>query len=334
MLEEPVLRVLAGAPTGVVAAEAAYDAGLLLAGVEAYLAAGGRALASQDTVRWKYWRIEVTGDAADARRLVADLAPLLDHLTRDGSTGQWWFLVKDDGTPHVRLRLLGREPGLSDRAAPAIESELAAACRSGRLRGWCTVPYEPEVALFGGPEGMRLSHALLHRDSRAAARWLAAGHARTEEASVVAIRGLLVGAELDIFEQGDVWARVASQRPLAPGRPAPGPGAIGWLYAAGPDELRALLGDGEAYGAAVDWAVELHRSGEELAAAARRGDLGRGLRAILATHVIFHWNRAGLSAAAQASLAHRLAGWIFDDERGPLVRPSGGESGPPPAEGW
>lgn len=273
------------------------------------------------TARWESWRIEVAGDVAAARRLVAaGLAPLLDRLTRRGSADRWWFLVKDDGVPHVRLRLLGREPGLTARTAPAIEAALASLRRAGRVRRWCTVPYEPEVILFGGPEGTRLSHVLLHRDSRAAARWLAGGHARIEEASVIAIRALLAGAELDIFEQGDVWARVASQRPaVADRRGARAGAATGRLYLAGPDEVRALLGTGEAYAALEDWAVDLHRSGQELAAAARRGELGRGLRAILATHVIFHWNRLGLPAAAQAALAGRVAAWIFDDDHGPLA---------------
>src|SRR5438477_621770 len=145
--------------------------------------------------RWECWRIEVPEDVAAARRLVAvELAPLLDRLTAEGAAEHWWFLVKHDGAPHVRLRLL-----------------------------------------------------------------------------------------------------------------APGPAL------AGPDEVRDLLGDGAAYAVLEDWTVELARSGGELAAAARRGELRRGLRAILATHVVFHWNRLGLSGAVQAGLAHLVAGWIFDE---------------------
>jgi thiopeptide-type bacteriocin biosynthesis protein len=327
-LEERVLRVLGGAPPRVVAEEAGLDPGLLRAGAEAYRAAGRQALTLLDETRWEYWRIEVP-EAASARHLVAtQLAPLLDRLTREGSVDHWWFLVKHDGAPHVRLRLLAGEPALTGRAAPAIEGALEAQRRSGRVSGWRTVPYEPETALFGGGEGMRLSHSLLHRDSRAACRWLGGERAHTEEASFIAIRGLLTGAELDVFEQGDVWSRVASHRPMPADRLGPALArngdAVGRLYAARADDVRELLGDGAAYRVLEDWTVELGRSGRALAAAARRGGLRRGLRAILATHVVFHWNRLGLSGAVQAGLAHLVAGWIFDQDHGPLQGDGGG----------
>ena len=44
-----------------------------------------------------------------------------------------------------------------------------------------------------------------------------------------------------------------------------------------------------------------------LGAAASAGTLGRGLRAVLAQTVIFHWNRLGLSAITQAVLTHAAA---------------------------
>jgi thiopeptide-type bacteriocin biosynthesis protein len=272
---------------------------------------------------WDSWRVEVP-DAASGRRLVATrLAPLLERLTAVGSTDGWWFLVKHDEAPHVRLRVLGREAAPAGRPAPAIEAELERLRSSGGVSRWCTTPYEPETALFGGVAGLRLSHTLLHRDSRAACRWLASERARTEEASVIAVRGLLAGAELDVFEQGDVWSRVAGHRPMPADRLGPALArnreAVGRLYLARADEVRELLGDDAAYDVLQDWAVDLRRSGRELAAAARRGELRRGLRAILATHVVFHWNRLGLPGAVQSGLAHLVAGWIFDDERGPLA---------------
>src|SRR5437016_4523268 len=259
-LEEPVLRALTGASLRGTE-DASLDPALLRAAAEAYGAAGRRALALLDATRWEYWRIEVQEGAAAARHLVAtELAPLLDRLTAEGSADQWWFLVKHDGTPHVRLRLLGPGPALTGRAVPAVEAALEALRESGRVSRWCTVTYEPETALFGGCEGTRLSHALLHRASRAACRWLGGDRARSEEASVIVIRALLTGAELDVFEQGDVWSRVASHRPLAADHRSPALArnreAVGRLYLARPDAVRDLLDDGAAYEVLEGWAVE------------------------------------------------------------------------------
>ena len=279
----------------------------------------GAATAVGSGARWRSWRIEVP-DVGFGRRLVAaELAPLLERLNRNGSVRRWWFLVKHDGAAHVRLRLLPADAagGVTD----AVEAALDVHREAGRVQRWCAVPYEPETVLFGGLVGIDLAHDLMHRDSVAAARWLAEERDHTQEASVIAIRALLTGADLDVFEQGDVWSRVADHRPIDAGRLEPvlarNLDAVGRLYLAPTDEVRELVGAG-AWEVLDAWAVELHRSGRELAAAARAGQLGRGQRAILATFVVFHWNRLGLSAAVQAGLAHLVASWIFHDDRGPL----------------
>ena len=44
-------------------------------------------------------------------------------------------------------------------------------------------------------------------------------------------------------------------------------------------------------------------AGRSLAEAVRLGTLDRGLRQVLSYHVIFHWNRLGLSLRAQSALA-------------------------------
>jgi len=61
---------------------------------------------------------------------------------------------------------------------------------------------------------------------------------------VIAIRALLMGADLDVFEQGDVWSRVADQRPIDAGRLEPvvarNLDAVGRLYLAPAGEVREL----------------------------------------------------------------------------------------------
>ena len=42
------------------------------------------------------------------------------------------------------------------------------------------------------------------------------------------------------------------------------------------------------------------------------GTLDRGLRDVLAHHVIFHWNRLGLPASTQATLARSAQAAVMD----------------------
>jgi len=57
----------------------------------------------------------------------------------------------------------------------------------------------------------------------------------------------------------------------------------------------------------ADWRCAFEEAGKHFADAASSGALTRGLRAVLAQVVIFHWNRLGLSAATQALLADAAA---------------------------
>jgi thiopeptide-type bacteriocin biosynthesis protein len=73
------------------------------------------------------------------------------------------------------------------------------------------------------------------------------------------------------------------------------------MLAALPAEaLAAAVGLGS-FGA--EWMRAFSDVGNRLACAADRGGLTRGLRAVLAHVVIFHWNRLGLPATSQGILA-------------------------------
>ncbi|GAB3214230.1 hypothetical protein GCM10027294_52880 [Marinactinospora endophytica] len=52
------------------------------------------------------------------------------------------------------------------------------------------------------------------------------------------------------------------------------------------------------------WVAEFERAGATLRVLAASGQLTRGLRAIIAHHILFHANRAGLSAQDQHTLSH------------------------------
>lgn len=57
-----------------------------------------------------------------------------------------------------------------------------------------------------------------------------------------------------------------------------------------------------------------HDAGQSLAIAAGRANLERGIRAILAHHVIFHWNRLGFDVGTQHALAHAATTAVFHHE--------------------
>jgi thiopeptide-type bacteriocin biosynthesis protein len=101
---------------------------------------------------------------------------------------------------------------------------------------------------------------------------------------------------------------VAAERPFPPSEGldaiAPTAGSIRHLLRADTATTGGIWGDDGLGRFASGWAEHFRCTGEALGQAAHRGTLTRGLRAVLAYHVIFHWNRLGLPARAQSTLAH------------------------------
>ena len=61
--------------------------------------------------------------------------------------------------------------------------------------------------------------------------------------------------------------------------------------------------DGAALAHHANWAAAYTTTGRDLSAIAAAGRLHRGLRDVLAHHVIFAWNRLGLPYTSQSVLA-------------------------------
>ncbi|MGH3431095.1 MAG: thiopeptide-type bacteriocin biosynthesis protein, partial [Mycobacteriales bacterium] len=73
------------------------------------------------------------------------------------------------------------------------------------------------------------------------------------------------------------------------------------------------------------WTAAFDEAGRALGNAARNGALARGLRDVLAHHVIFHWNRIGLADRTQAILARAARQAILNPPDGLLsTRPVDG----------
>jgi thiopeptide-type bacteriocin biosynthesis protein len=263
-----------------------------------------------DTTGWRQINVHFT-DWAFAEPIAAtDLAPLLQRAHDTGLLTGWFFVRK---APCWRIRYL--PDGDPAAATSHLHERLTELIATGRISRFCTVLYEPELHAFGGPVGMDAAHRLFHHDSRHLLTHLATTRHPGEhrrELAVLLCCALLCAAGLDWYEQGDVWARVADHRP--PDQPLP----ADRVHALEPALRRLLSVDGDALmtdsgplAHAATWSAAFTATGQRLADLADTGRLHRGLRAVLAHHVIFAWNRHGLPYSAQTALAHTARHVVF-----------------------
>ena len=295
---DAVLAILAGGDPAGIATTTGLDPDDLADAAQAYHAAGIIALERREIARWHQVRVRPSQRQPPEHALAAVVGPRLDNLTASRSPGGWWYMNKPPGW---RIRLRNIQPAL----AGEFFDDLTAA---GTITAWSPALYEPETAAFGGTKGMDIAHDLFCADTSGTLAYLRRDNPPLgrREVSVLLISAMLSAAGLDWHEHGDVFARVAAMRP----EPAPGTAEQATQLAG---QLRNLLAmpaaaffseDGSA---ATRWHTGFTDAGRRLADASSRGTLSRGLRAVLAHGIIFHWNRLGLPAAAQAILAPAAA---------------------------
>ncbi|MDM4723398.1 thiopeptide-type bacteriocin biosynthesis protein [Micromonospora sp. WMMA1363] len=212
---------------------------------------------------------------------------------------------------HWRLRYL---PTSSD-AHTYLRNHLDAMCHAQLLTGAIDVVYEPETHAFGGTHAMDIAHRFWHHDSRHLLAHLSATcdqptTRRRRELTLLLCSTMLRAAGLDWYEQGDVWARVAAHRdPPTPTDDAHLQAAVRRLMTV---DTTTLTVPDAALAAAAQWFAGYTSAGRDLARLNASGQLRRGLRDILAHHVIFAWNRLGLPATTQAVLATTATTVVFD----------------------
>ena len=191
-------------------------------------------------------------------------------------SGRRYHFLRKEG----KLRLRTEEPA-GDLLDQLVARRLAA--------GWVAGVYEPEVSAFGGPGGMAVAHQLFCADSPAALA--ETGRPRSKERCILLISAMNRSAGLDPFEIGDVWARIADLRPEVS---RPEAARLGVAVTA----MRRLMSvdAGQWHADEPGWAgrvAAFEEAGRQLARLAADGELARGLRAVLAHHAIFAFNRAG-----------------------------------------
>ncbi|WP_078850129.1 thiopeptide-type bacteriocin biosynthesis protein [Streptomyces sp. NRRL F-5126] len=245
---------------------------------------------------WKQVNIAYPGAGPREREphAVAHLARILPRAEAGGLITAWFFIRKGPW----RIRYL---PAIDNSSIDPVHPLLTAGVT------WTPDIYEPEVHGFGGPGSMDAAHTLFHQDSRHLLSFLSLDPADRQEHSLVLCTALMRAAGLDSNEQGDAWARVAEQR--AGLFTAPSDARV-WASFVG-DVRRLLLGTARTDAIASDWLKAFEDTGTALRTLREQGNLTRGIRAVIALHVIFHFNRIGLTAITQAALAQAAKQAVF-----------------------
>ncbi|MEU8740813.1 methyltransferase, FxLD system [Streptomyces halstedii] len=238
--------------------------------------------------RWQQHNITFPDRDTGRRAVTEHLAPVLLAAEADGQLSGWWFMNKQPW----RLRYVADQP------SPTVLTLLDEWVADGTARSCTTGIYEPETEAFGGADAMTAAHALFHEDSRHLLTYPVHNeHLGRRETAILLMSSMMRAANLDWFEQGDVWAKVSALRP-GTGTPASTrlTSAMRTLMTT---EARSLCREHGPLDGHADWVAAFERVGTTLAYLAAQGDLTRGLRAVIAHHAIFHANRAGLPSADQ-----------------------------------
>jgi thiopeptide-type bacteriocin biosynthesis protein len=262
---------------------------------------------------WRQVTIAFPDPHAAEQAASTHLAPILAEANARQLITTWFYVRKGDW----RLRYLTAATIDADRY---LTGELARLIHDRRICGAVPGIYEPETHAFGGPDAMDAAHQLWHHDShhlltRASDR----EPVHRRETSIMLSAVMMRAAALDWYEQGDVWARVADHRdPPKPDSVAPLLNAARRLLTVDMDGLTSQQAPLAGYQALID----AHTSaGDALRNLNQTGQLHRGLRATLAHHVIFAWNRRSIPGLQQAALATAAMTVVFgpDPTRGALT---------------
>ncbi|MFJ5104576.1 thiopeptide-type bacteriocin biosynthesis protein [Streptomyces sp. NPDC088554] len=301
--QHAVLAVLTGLSIADAAQQYRMDPVVLSDAVAVYDQAGREALSrhAATTDWWQTYLHFTDWSNADAT-FTTHVLPILREAEAASGIDGWWYTRKH---PCWRLRL---------RVQPAHEAKLAIEDGFNRLvseshlQRWWPGIYEPETPAFGGTTSMTAAHALFITDSREIQQLHQCGGLTIgpRELSVLLCTIMMRTARLEWYEQGDVWDRVITTEHRSAVSDVPRERLntraqeIRTLLLADSD---ALLCSGGPLEPVAEWATAFRSTGQALAHGVQDGSLDRGLRQVLSYHVIFHWNRLGLSMRGQSILA-------------------------------
>jgi protein-L-isoaspartate(D-aspartate) O-methyltransferase len=264
-------------------------------------------MSGPDNPEWQHVSLWCADWHTAEQMAVTHLGPRLMAAEAAEVITSWWFIRKGASW---RVRCLAAH-GQDEQATAVVAQTMRELVADGAVLRWATTIYEPETHAFGGPDGVDLAHQLFHADSRHLLEHLRQAHDdHRRELGLLLATQLVHAAGQDWYEQGDVWARVAGHRRTdqPPSKSQTAMAAVHRLITAPANNPHRPLTR------APQWLAAYRRAGQRLAELADQGRLTRGLRAVLAHHILFAWNRAGISAHQQNLLAATAARVIFHQE--------------------
>ncbi len=311
--QKAVLAVLAGQPLPDAAAQAALEAAELKAAVELFQQAGLAALEAQAAARTSWYQVHIQFPRWDTaeQTAVTHLRPWLHRAQADGLISSWWYIRKP---PRWRLRVAPGATATRTSMKSALDHVLETLLSHHLITHWSPTIYEPETTVFGGPHAMDTAHRLFHADSSGILDYLARPDpARPQrpigrrELTLLLCSLLMRSAGQEWSEQGEVWNEIAQIRSLppdtAPDRLRDMQPAVRRLLTVDAGSTSTLLSASGPLAAFAPWAAAVEEAGTALCDAALTGRLDRGIRRILARHILFHLNRMGIPDTAQGILA-------------------------------
>jgi thiopeptide-type bacteriocin biosynthesis protein len=261
-----------------------------------------------DPPQWHQINIRFDDRQAAERCAFEHLGPVLTRAESAGLVTSWFFVRKQ----WWRFRYLPASGTSADEATKLLRDAASSMRDSGHAARWVEGVYEPETHAFGGDDATATAHDLFNADSRHIVAHLGplrgagpGGQVKRRELSVLLCTAMMRAAGQDRYEQGDIWAKVSGHRPIdnraQPDRWSTFKASVQRLITVDTSPPTALRTGALEF--ADDWLRAFEHAGKTIRTLSDEGRLTRGIRAVAAHHVIFHWNRIGLPSQAQANIA-------------------------------
>lgn len=248
---------------------------------------------------WLNFRIELD-DPDKYQSTLRQIYYILQEITNEEIINGFWYVRKKDVSYHIRLRIMTNII-YKTKLSSKIKREISKL----DIEGITQSVYEPEVCLFGGEAGMKLAHEFFSIDSEFILKFLS--HIDIDKlisldsVSLWLWQSLIKEMNFDLYERWDIWNKVWQLRRFEETE-----SSSTQHYQEKLSKLFLL--NLETISDPVGQHIALYNSmyikwGKKLVQSDRNGLLNRGIRQLIAIHIIFSWNRMGFGNEKQRILA-------------------------------